>query len=95
MGQTFGVLNQIILLAACTAIVALAVSAAMMWWKRRPSGSLGVPPLPQDRRVCCGLIAILAVGGMIFPLVGASLLFMLVLDMAFVWRRSGDSAASV
>ncbi|MDQ7261112.1 PepSY domain-containing protein [Paracoccus sp. PS-1] len=84
MGQTFGVLNQIILLAACAAIVLLAVSAAVMWWKRRPSGSLGVPPLPQDRRVFRGLIAILAVGGVIFPLVGASLLVMLALDMAYV-----------
>ncbi|MBD9529778.1 PepSY domain-containing protein [Paracoccus sp. PAR01] len=94
IGQTFGVLNQIILLVACAAIVALAVFAAMMWWKRRPSGSLGVPPLPQNRRVFRGLIAILAVGGVIFPLVGASLLVMLVLDMAFVRLRSGDSAAS-
>ncbi|WP_199261832.1 PepSY-associated TM helix domain-containing protein [Paracoccus binzhouensis] len=92
MGQTFGVLNQIILLAACAAIVLLAVSAAVMWWKRRPSGSLGVPPLPTDRRVFRGLIAILAVGGVIFPLVGASLLVMLALDMAYV-RLSGPRPA--
>lgn len=88
MGQTFGLLNQILLLAACAATLLLAVSAAVMWWKRRPSGSLGVPPLPQDRRVFRGLIVILAIGGVIFPLVGASLLVMLALDMAYV-RLSG------
>jgi uncharacterized iron-regulated membrane protein len=54
----------------------------VMWWKRRPSGSLGVPPLPDDPKVFRGLIAILALGGIAFPLVGLSLLVMLVLDWA-------------
>jgi len=95
MGQTFGLLNQIILLVACAAIVLLAVSAVVMWWKRRPSGSLGVPPLPQDRRAFRGLIVILAVGGVIFPLVGASLLVMLLLDMAYVRLRRGRPVMGV
>lgn len=81
MGQTFGRANQLVLVAACAAIVLLAVSAAVMWWKRRPSGAMGVPPLPSDTRVFRGLIAILAIGGVIFPLVGASLLVMLALDL--------------
>ncbi|WP_415839792.1 PepSY-associated TM helix domain-containing protein [Paracoccus yeei] len=89
MGQTFGWLNRAILLAACAAIVLLAVSAAVMWWKRRPAGSLGVPPLPKDRRVFRGLLVILAIGGAIFPLVGVSLLAMLALDMIHVRLRSG------
>lgn len=80
MGQEFGLANQLVLLAACLAIVLLAVSAAVMWWKRRPAGSLGVPPLPSDRGVFRGLIAILAIGGIAFPLVGISLLVMLALD---------------
>lgn len=66
LGQTCGLWNKLVLLAACAAIVLLAVSAAVMWWKRRPSGSLGVPPLPQDRRVFRGLLAILAVGVVLF-----------------------------
>ncbi|SFT42818.1 PepSY domain-containing protein [Mesorhizobium sp. YR577] len=83
LGQQFGLANQLVLLAACIAIVALAVSAGVMWWKRRPQGSLGVPPMPSDRRVFRGLIAILAVGGVVFPLVGVSLVVMLALDWAF------------
>ncbi|MDS9470263.1 PepSY domain-containing protein [Paracoccus sp. MBLB3053] len=94
MGQTFGLLNQIILLAACAGIVLLAVSAGVMWWKRRPSGSLGVPPLPQDRRVFRGLLVLLAIGGVIFPLVGASLSVMLALDMAYIRLRRGGRALS-
>lgn len=82
MGQEFGLANQLVLLAACLGIVLLAVSAGVMWWKRRPVGSLGVPPLPEDTRVFRGLIAILAIGGIAFPLVGLSLLVMLALDWA-------------
>jgi uncharacterized iron-regulated membrane protein len=91
MGQQFGLANQLFLLAVCVAIVVLAVSAGVMWWKRRPSGTLGVPPSPADRRVFRGLLAILVIGGIVFPLVGVSLLVMLALD----WLLSGkrDQAA--
>jgi uncharacterized iron-regulated membrane protein len=92
MGQQFGLANQIVLLAACVGIVLLAVSAGIMWWKRRPRGSLGVPPLPQDKRVLRGLLALLPIGGILFPLVGASLLVMLVLDL-IVQSREKQRAA--
>jgi uncharacterized iron-regulated membrane protein len=92
MGQQFGLANQIVLLAACVGIVLLAVSAGVMWWKRRPRGSLGVPPLPQDKRVLRGLLALLPIGGILFPLVGASLLVMLVLDL-IVQSREKQRAA--
>lgn len=81
MGQEYGLANQIILTAACLAIILLATSGGIMWWKRRPNGSLGVPPMPQNKRTLYGLAAILAIGGIIFPLVGASLVVMLVLDL--------------
>ncbi|QFR32979.1 PepSY domain-containing protein [Ancylobacter sp. TS-1] len=87
MGQEFGLANQLFLLVVCLAIILMSVSAGVMWWKRRPKGSLGVPPAPADRSVMWGLIAIMAVVGLVFPLVGASLVVMLVLDLAFGWRR--------
>jgi uncharacterized iron-regulated membrane protein len=83
MGQEFGLVNQLVLLAACIAIVALAMSAGVMWWKRRPAGSLGVPPMPADKRVFRGLVAILIAGGIAFPLVGVSLVIMLALDWSY------------
>ncbi|MGE6605551.1 PepSY-associated TM helix domain-containing protein [Halomonas sp. NPDC076908] len=86
MGQEFGLLNQLLLLAVCFAIILLAVSAAVMWWKRRPKGAMGVPPLPADKHVFRGLIAILVIGGVIFPLVGASLIVMLLIDWLIVQR---------
>ena len=96
MGQQFGLANQIVLSLACLAIILLAVSGGVMWWKRRPKGSLGVPPMPQNKRTLYGLAAILAVGGVIFPLVGASLIVMLLLDLALqkVGQRNALSSSS-
>ena len=94
MGQQFGLANQILLLAVCGGIVLLAVSGGVMWWKRRPSRSMGVPPMPADRRVFRGLLAILAVGGVLFPLTGASLLVMLALDTAIRRLRGTASRAA-
>lgn len=82
LGQQFGLANQLVLLVVCLAIVLLAVSAGVMWWKRRPEGKLGVPPLPQDRRVFRGLLFLLFAGGVVFPLVGLSFVVMLALDVA-------------
>ncbi|CAN7656951.1 PepSY domain-containing protein [Pseudorhodoferax sp. LjRoot39] len=80
MGQEFGVANQALLVVACLAIVLLCVSAATMWWKRRPAGALGVPPSPADRRALRAVLAFLVLGGLAFPLMGASLLAMWALD---------------
>ncbi|MEK1897612.1 MAG: PepSY domain-containing protein [Rhizobium sp.] len=91
LGQQFGLANQLVLLAACLAVILLAVFAAVMWWKRRPAGSLGVPPMPVDRRVLRGVIAILAVGGIVFPLVGLSLIVMLAADWVYLRTRKQRS----
>jgi uncharacterized iron-regulated membrane protein len=87
LGQQYGTFNQVLLIASCLGIVLLCVSAALMWWKRRPAGGWGVPPLPRDRRTLRGVFALLAIGGALFPLVGASLLLMLALDWWWVLRR--------
>ncbi|MDF2996584.1 MAG: sulfite reductase [Xanthobacteraceae bacterium] len=93
MGQEYGVANQLVLLTVCLAILLMAVSAAVMWWKRRPKGALGVPPVPADPRAMRGLVLIMAAFGLVFPLVGASLLVMLLLDLAFAHRPRRTSPA--
>lgn len=82
MGQEYGLANQILMLLACLAIVLLAVSAAVMWWKRRPAGGLGAPRPPAHWHAPRGALAIAVVAGTFFPLVGLSLLAVLSLDVA-------------
>lgn len=92
MGQEYGLANQIVLALACLGIVLLAVSGGIMWWKRRPKGSMGIPPMPQSKRTLYGLAAILGIGGIIFPLVGISLVMMLVLDWLYIRVRERRAA---
>ncbi len=82
MGQEFGLINQIVLLLACLAVVLLAVSAVVMWWKRRPAGSLGAPSLPAGWRVPGTVLGMAVAAGLFFPLVGLSLLVVLAVELA-------------
>ncbi len=63
-------------------MVGLCISGAMMWWRRRPSGALGVPPVPTDWRIPRALLAMALVAGVFFPLVGLSLLALLAVELA-------------
>ncbi|KAB7771063.1 PepSY-associated TM helix domain-containing protein [Xanthomonas maliensis] len=95
LGQEYGTANRVFLLLACLAIVLLCVSSAVMWWKRRPLGGLGVPPLPKQGRSVAGVFALLCVGGALFPLVGLSLLVVGLLDWRFTrgWRNAPQDAS--
>lgn len=79
-GKLFGLANQLLMLAVCLLILLGAVSGLVMWWKRRPQGRLGVPPLRHDLPLWKGGVAIMFGLGLLFPLVGASLLLALLLD---------------
>ncbi|RCW80987.1 PepSY-associated TM helix domain-containing protein [Phyllobacterium bourgognense] len=79
-GQYWGLANQLAMLATCLAIILASVSAVVMWWKRRPSGRLGVPPMPQQKSVFVVFTLVILVFGIAFPLSGFAILGMLILD---------------
>lgn len=88
MGKYFGVANQLLMLIAALIVMLLSITGAVMWWQRRPkeSGVIGAPSMPpyvQNWRVP---LAIVAVMGLVFPLVGLSLVIVLLLDY-FVLSR--------
>jgi uncharacterized iron-regulated membrane protein len=86
MGRYWGWVNQLVMLLACVIAMVLSVSGVVLWWQRRPSDRLGAPPLPpfvQSWRVPMIVIAVL---GFVFPLVGFSLLGVLVLDYLVIQR---------
>ncbi|WP_442110105.1 PepSY-associated TM helix domain-containing protein [Pseudomonas sp. NUPR-001] len=90
-GKMFGPLNQIIVLLICLMILLGSVSGLVMWWKRRPEGGLGVPPLRHDLPKWKTAIVIMVALGVVFPLVGVSLLAVWVLDWG-VWSRRMKTA---
>lgn len=88
MGKYFGLANQLLMLVAALIVMLLSVTGAIMWWQRRPreSGLIGAPAMPahvQSWRVPLAIVAIL---GLTFPLVGLSLVIVLLLDY-FLLRR--------
>lgn len=88
MGKYFGIANQLLMLLAALIVMLLSITGAVMWWQRRPreSGWLGAPAMPpyvQNWRVPLAIVAVL---GLAFPLVGFSLVVVLLLDY-FVLSR--------
>jgi uncharacterized iron-regulated membrane protein len=82
MGQEFGRVNQLLMLTVCLAVMLMSVSAAVMWWKRRPRNALGAPRYPSDYRIPRAILLTAVLFGILFPLVGLSILIMLGLDLA-------------
>jgi uncharacterized iron-regulated membrane protein len=95
-GKMFGTLNQIIVLLICLMILLSAVSGVVIWWKRRPQGKFGVPPLRHDLPKWKTAMVIMFALAVAFPLVGASLVVVWVLDRVLLSRfnRQTESASS-
>lgn len=66
----------------CLSMIFLPLSGLVMWWKRRPEGAgrLAAPPRPRDAALWKGAAVLMAVLGIAFPLAGAAMLTVLVLD---------------
>ena len=86
-GALFGWTNQALGVVAALGVILISVSGAIMWWKRRPAGALGVPALPRDRRLAFGVTLLILVLGVFLPMMGLSLVAVLLLDMAWAGGR--------
>ena len=86
-GKLFGTLNQIVMLLVCLMILLSSVSGLVIWWKRRPQGGLGVPPLRHDLPTWKTGVAIMLALALAFPLVGASLIVVWGLDRLLLMIR--------
>ncbi len=79
-GALFGLANQIFGTLTALLLVMLAGSGAVMWWRRRPVGLLGVPlPLSRPRFGPLLIGAIVALG-LYLPMFGASLIAVLLVE---------------
>ncbi|HWH90033.1 MAG TPA: PepSY domain-containing protein [Pseudomonas sp.] len=93
-GKMFGTFNQIVVLLVCLMILLSAVSGVVIWWKRRPEGKFGVPPLRHDLPTWKTGVAIMLVLAVVFPLVGASLVVVWLLDRLLLSRVGRTESAS-
>jgi uncharacterized iron-regulated membrane protein len=94
MGSMFGLPNQIVLIVTALGIAAMVVWGYLMWWKRRPArgGARLGKPAPAGALTDAPLwgigvvIAVSAVIGLFFPLIGVSLIGFLLIEAALVLR---------
>ena len=85
-GRYFGLFNQMIGLITCLGLILISYSGVVMWWKRRPKGSLGVPSAPQNKRAMRIVTLIIITLGLMMPLVAISLVIAFVLDWIIIRR---------
>lgn len=86
-GTQFGFMNQLISLLICLGIVFVTVSGFYLWWKRKPKKGLGAPkasPIGQMKFFLLLLISL----GILFPLVGLSLIFVWLIDRLIIQKIS-------
>ncbi|EKN45029.1 MULTISPECIES: PepSY-associated TM helix domain-containing protein [Pseudomonas syringae group] len=93
-GKFFGWINQVLIFLACLMILLSAVSGLVTWWKRRPQGGLGVPPLRHDLPRWKTAMVIMFGIAVAFPLVGVSLVVVWLFDRIVFSRFANSSAAA-
>ena len=79
-GALFGWLNQLVGVIATLGVILLSVTGGIMWWRRRPKGRLGTPPMPGDKRIAAGVIVVIAVLCVFLPMAGVTLIAALLAD---------------
>jgi uncharacterized iron-regulated membrane protein len=73
-GQLFAPLNQLLGLFTAASLWLVCISAAVMWWRRRPIGVLGAPMVGARTSLSIGVIALIVLLGIVLPLYGVTLL---------------------
>lgn len=72
-GAWWGFANQLVNLAVLIGLVLLSVSSVVLWWRRRPRGSLGAPSALAPLRHSWALVAMVVLLALLMPLFGLSL----------------------
>ncbi len=85
-GQLFGLVNQVLGVLTALGLCTLVVSAAVMWWQRRPSGQLGAP-LPLGQGVPSRGLGVMIIGlGLFLPVLGLSILAVAAIEWLILRR---------
>ncbi|MCM3391096.1 MULTISPECIES: PepSY-associated TM helix domain-containing protein [Cytobacillus] len=84
-GTQFGLINQLISLFICLGIILVVVSGYYLWLKRKPKKDMGAPKTAGFNNTK-GFFLLLIAMGVLFPLVGLTIIAVLIIDF-FLIRR--------
>jgi uncharacterized iron-regulated membrane protein len=85
-GQLFPPLNQIFGVFTALGMITLSASAVVLWWRRRPTGTIGAPLSHAGTRYPTLVLGILVLMGIFLPLLGASMVLVLILERLVLGR---------
>ncbi|MDF4003128.1 PepSY domain-containing protein [Luteibacter sp. PPL552] len=85
-GQLFAPLNQVLGVVTALGLLTMAVSSVVLWWRRRPAGTLGAPPAHASARHPAVIIALVCVLGVLLPLLGITLVLVLIVERGVLRR---------
>jgi uncharacterized iron-regulated membrane protein len=87
-GQLFGLANQLLGLATALGLITVCVSSVIMWWRRRPGASLGIPaPAVEGFSISTPLRVLIVCAGVLLPVLGASLLLLALVSYVPLFLR--------
>ena len=86
MGRQYGLVNGILMGGSCLAAIGSTITAPMMFWRRRQPGKSGFPRRPIDAKLSRRITYIALALGLMFPLLGLSMVFMALVDHIFIRR---------
>ncbi|GAU05414.1 PepSY-associated TM helix domain-containing protein [Burkholderia stabilis] len=92
MGRYFGLANQIVCAVLSLGLAAMAVTGTVMWWKRRPAAKLGAPSRERGTPPMRGWIAGLVLLGIVFPLMGTTIVAVWLIDRLLFGRAARAAA---
>jgi len=84
-GTQFGFINQLTNLFICLGIILVVMSGFYLWLKRKPKKEMGAPKAPSILKMKLFLLLMIVLG-ILFPLVGVSLIVILLLDWLVIKR---------
>lgn len=78
-----GVTNLIVNTVFCLSVLLVSASGLVLWWKRRPASArnLSAPPRPDDMPFWKGAAALVVALGVMFPMAGAAIVVVLLIDV--------------
>ena len=95
MGTQYGILTRILATGLCLGLLTSIATATIMWWKRRPTGSTGLPGRTSDTmksntpRGAVAAIGVIATAlAVLYPSFGVTLLLVLIIEAIVESRRN-------
>ncbi|WP_114238254.1 PepSY domain-containing protein [Dyella sp. C9] len=85
-GVLFPPLNQILSALTALGLITMVCSATVLWWRRRPKGTLGAPGALHRPRYAPAFVCLVCALGVLLPLLGASMLLVLPIERLLLRR---------